>query len=501
MGLHRETFRTRKSFPRIEIRGGPRRPAHAAIRAAQTRLLQPMATIRVRSAEGEETIWPRAAAAEQATALNDWIESAADDGGAFATPVPGQALHALAAFAEQCASAAASGGEAAREAAASVWAAEKERSPAELAQLLHGTHFLEMPNARLAIGREFCARLAATASPDELAALLEAACDLSDEERHAALSESIFEPEGPNDSVQAPAAPQPAAPQRTVSSQLANEDAIEEALSEADVPTLRKLKGVSRSWRARARRALCARYPADLTDLDIEPFLKADGPGVTHVSEAMAQLPNLAHMHAHGFVVDVAAVRSLGPTQMWKVRSCIGGDGEPPGGLLLAVRAARCSEAHVPEGALSNSTLASIEVPAGLTSIGRYAFTCCSSLASVVLPAGLTSIGVCAFSRCSSLASVVLPAGLMSIDVNAFGGCTSLASVVLPAGLTSIGRYAFGDCSSLASVVLPASLTSIGVCAFHRCTSLASVVLPAGLEDIGVNAFPTGCTISRAPAQ
>ena len=60
-----------------------------------------MATIRVLSAEGEETLWPRAAAAEQATALNDWIESAADDGGAFATPVPAQALRALSAAARR----------------------------------------------------------------------------------------------------------------------------------------------------------------------------------------------------------------------------------------------------------------------------------------------------------------------------------------------------------------------------------------------------------------
>ena len=49
---------------------------------SETRGAEPkMATIRVLSAEGEETIWPRAAAAEQATALKDWIESAADDGG------------------------------------------------------------------------------------------------------------------------------------------------------------------------------------------------------------------------------------------------------------------------------------------------------------------------------------------------------------------------------------------------------------------------------------
>ena len=204
-----------------------------------------------------------------------------------------------------------------------------------------------------------------------------------------------------------------------MSSQLANEDAIEEALSGADVPTLCKLKGVSRSWRARARRALCRRLyagskgrpvptsPANVTDIDVEPCLKAIGPGVAHMIEAMARFPNLARMHAHGFVVDVAAVRGLGPAPVFNggqndvlppVRGCIGGEGEPPGGLLLAVRAARYGEAHVPTGAFfGTSTLASIEVPAGFKSIDFCAFYDCSSLASVELPAGLSSIGSDAF--------------------------------------------------------------------------------------------------------
>ena len=182
-------------------------------------------------------------------------------------------------------------------------------------------------------------------------------------------------------------------PQDGLASQLPSE-LFDEVLTKADVPTLLKIKGVSRSWRAGARRVLRARLcrregqpvptsRAAVTDVDIEPFVKADGPGVAHVGEAMAQFPNLARMHAHGFVVDVAAVRGLGPPPVWgpgvdvlqPVRGCIGGEGEPPGGLLLAVRAASYGEAHVPE----------------------YAFYKCSSLASVELPAGLTNIGVHAF--------------------------------------------------------------------------------------------------------
>ena len=182
-------------------------------------------------------------------------------------------------------------------------------------------------------------------------------------------------------------------PQDGLASQLPSE-LFDEVLKQAHVPTLLKIKGVSRSWRAGARRVLRARLcrregqpvptsRAAVTDVDIEPFVKADGPGVAHVGEAMAQFPNVARMHAHGFVVDVAAVRGLGPAPVFNgfqhvlqpVRGCIGGEGEPPGGLLLAVRAARYGEAHVPENAFNgNRTLASVELPAGLTSIGNHAF-------------------------------------------------------------------------------------------------------------------------------
>ena len=194
-------------------------------------------TIRVLSKEGDETIWSRTAAAEQATALKDWIESAADDGGAFATPVPNQALSALATFAKQCTqceAVAASRGDAARDTTASAWAAE-QRSVAELAQLLHGAHFLEMPNAFHAIAQEFCARLAST-SPDQLPTLLEATCDFSDAERQAALNESIFEPDTQDDPEEPSAVPQPPQLQHSVSSELSNEDVIDEMLSAADTP-------------------------------------------------------------------------------------------------------------------------------------------------------------------------------------------------------------------------------------------------------------------------
>ena len=82
----------------------------------------------------------------------------------------------------------------------------------------------------------------------------------------------------------------------------------------------------------------------------------------------------------------------------------------------------------------------------GVTSIGSYAFSSCSSLASVTIPDGVTSIRDNAFYLCSSLASVTIPDSVTSIRDNAFYNCYSLASVTIPDSVTSIENYAFYYC-------------------------------------------------------
>ena len=65
------------------------------------------------------------------------------------------------------------------------------------------------------------------------------------------------------------------------------------------------------------------------------------------------------------------------------------------------------------------------------------------------------------------MTSIELPAGLVSIGAYAFYGCSSMTTIALPAGLTSIGGYAFSGCSSLLAIARPAGLTSIGGYAFE----------------------------------
>ena len=125
------------------------------------------------------------------------------------------------------------------------------------------------------------------------------------------------------------------------------------------------------------------------------------------------------------------------------------------------------------------TSLTSITIHSGVTSIGNYAFYGCSNLTDVSFAEGseLTSIGDHAFFSCSSLTSLEIPAGVTSIGRDAFTGCSNLESVTFAAGsrLTTIGYSAFYGCSSLTSIEIPAGVTSIGSDAFRACSNLETI--------------------------
>lgn len=452
------------------------------------------ATLQVRDDAGGITEWSQEAV-QQSVALSSASEFG--DGSFFDTRtkgvpnsgIPNDVIQELARLAELCAEEKNDVGVVQR------WGAE-ERSPSVLARLLNGAHILDMPNVRRVLSSQFCTFLAGKSS-FELKELLGVEDDGS-----SSPSESIFELPGESHAASG-----------TLAELFENDYVIEEALSEADVPTLNELKNVDESWRHIARNVLCARLYKkkipqshdEVTDIDVELFLKADGPGVTHLAEAIGKFHNLARMHAHGFVVDVTAVRALGPARVYDsqsirvdllrpVRDCINGDGEPPSGLLLAVRAARYGETEVVEEAFAhNEHLTSIVVPAGLTIISFNAFQRCSALQHVELPTGLKTIVQTAFFGCGSLQTVTLPRSLESIGNNAFSNCTELSDIELPTGLKYIGEGAFRSCSNLKRIIIPAGITEIKNDTFRQCIKLGEVKLPDTLKMIRERAF-VGCT-------
>ena len=141
----------------------------------------------------------------------------------------------------------------------------------------------------------------------------------------------------------------------------------------------------------------------------------------------------------------------------------------------------------------SCGSLTSITIPGSVTSIGTVAFYNCSGLTSITIPDSVTNIGAAAFDSCGSLTSIVIPNSVTSIESYAFSACSSLTSITIPDSVTSIGNNAFDSCSSLTSITIPDGVTSIESYAFYNCSGLTSITIPDSVTNIGAAAFDS-CT-------
>ena len=141
----------------------------------------------------------------------------------------------------------------------------------------------------------------------------------------------------------------------------------------------------------------------------------------------------------------------------------------------------------------SDKSIKQVVIGDGVTTIGGFAFTNCSSLTSITIPNSVTTIGKSAFYGCSSLTSITIPNSVTTIGEEAFSYCRALTSITIPNSVTTIGEWAFSFCSSLTSVIIPSSVTTIGYNAFRGCSSLTSVVIPNSVRTIDNETF-RGCS-------
>jgi S-layer homology domain. len=132
------------------------------------------------------------------------------------------------------------------------------------------------------------------------------------------------------------------------------------------------------------------------------------------------------------------------------------------------------------------SRITAIDLPDGLTRIGKSAFQFCFGLSEVVIPGSVNSIGARAFTECDGLTELVLSEGLTAIEADAFFHCTGLRSVSFPKSLRTLNG--FYGCSELQSITIPEGVTTICAYAFAD-TQLRLVVLPESLETVSCNAF------------
>ncbi len=106
----------------------------------------------------------------------------------------------------------------------------------------------------------------------------------------------------------------------------------------------------------------------------------------------------------------------------------------------------------------------------------------------------VSTVAANAFANRASLASVKLPATVTSLGEAAFAGCANLASVEFPDGLQVIGERAF-EATALTDVWLPASVATIGPRAFAACESLTRVV-SLGEPQVAEDALATCTNVS-----
>ena len=99
-----------------------------------------------------------------------------------------------------------------------------------------------------------------------------------------------------------------------------------------------------------------------------------------------------------------------------------------------------------------NSSIKSVIIENGVTSIVTYAFSGCTSLTSITIPDSVTSIGESAFDGCTSLVSVTLSKSITTIEYSTFFGCSSLTSIKIPKSVTTIVNFAFCGCTNLTDV-------------------------------------------------
>ena len=145
---------------------------------------------------------------------------------------------------------------------------------------------------------------------------------------------------------------------------------------------------------------------------------------------------------------------------------------------------------EVEESDIVNGT---VEIPEGITAIGRRTFKDCESLTNIEIPEGVTQIGYKAFDGCSSLTNIEIPKGVKGIGEEAFRGCRSLTNIKILEGIKVIGEGAFKDCESLTNIEIPKGVTWIGWSAFEECRSLTNIEIPKGVTGIGGDAF-SGCS-------
>jgi len=113
-----------------------------------------------------------------------------------------------------------------------------------------------------------------------------------------------------------------------------------------------------------------------------------------------------------------------------------------------------------------------LDIPEGVSTIGKTAFHHVSILRELHLPKTIKKLEDGCFALCENLESMVLPETIKTIPYKAFFHCLGLEMVALPGKLRTIDEEAFLHCRNLSILTIPITVKHIGKHAFEACHRL-----------------------------
>lgn len=161
------------------------------------------------------------------------------------------------------------------------------------------------------------------------------------------------------------------------------------------------------------------------------------------------------------------------------------------------------------------TSIKSVTLPSGLSTVGKYAFDGCTGLTEITLPKKLKNLQLHAFANCSNVTKITVN----STDLNEItyygypeytrakpfynvGANTDGVEVIFADGCTTVPAYMFqadsdeGYAANITSVTIAESVTTLGEYAFQNCVDLKSVTIGKGVTIVGEGAFG-GCTMLK----
>ena len=142
-----------------------------------------------------------------------------------------------------------------------------------------------------------------------------------------------------------------------------------------------------------------------------------------------------------------------------------------------------------------HTMLTEINLPATLTSIGRYAFYDQKMLENIVIPENVSEIEEYAFAYCTSFASTEaakLPPQMDYVPEGMYYGCDGITEIIIPEGIKMIKENAYDGLSKVQELEIPECVEEICATAFDGMGSLTKVTIPVDYQYLNKSGKPFG---------